>query len=89
MIGLEFGMVRKFYDVSLLFYEIQFFSHAFDCELTMFDGLIDVPMRNCYEIGVFYSLVSCFKILSMIIMCVFLLFLIPINYTFDCFIVVN
>ena len=44
------------------------------------------PMQ---EICMFYSLVSCFKNLSMMTICVFLLLLVPINCMFDCFIIVN
>ena len=34
-----------------LFYEIPLFSYAFNHELIVFDGPIDAPMLNCYEIN--------------------------------------
>ena len=54
--GIRINMCRDPWRINFLgyfglFYEIPLFSYAFNHELIVFDGPIDAPMLNCYEIN--------------------------------------
>ena len=46
-VGIPKGSILGYFG---MFYEIQFYSYAFNHELTVFDRLIDAPMWNYCEI---------------------------------------